>query len=55
MEDIKIFVEWGTSTGDWLIDCYRGEEYLDDARAVVETKAHALKEVTRLKKQYFNQ
>ena len=55
MEDIKIFVEWGTSTGDWLIDCYRGEEYLEDDRAVVDTKAPALKEVTRLKKQYFKQ
>ena len=55
MEDIKIFVEWGTSTGDWLIDCYCGEEYLEDDRAVVDTKAQALKEVTRLKKQYFKQ
>tara|TARA_R110001606_G_scaffold337907_1_gene485996 strand:- start:88 stop:420 length:333 start_codon:yes stop_codon:yes gene_type:complete len=55
MEDIKIFVEWGTSTGDWFVDCYYGEEYLEDDRVVVDTKAEAMKEVTRLKKQYFKQ
>ena len=55
MEDIKIFVEWDTSTGDWLVDCYYGEEYLEDDRVVVDTKAEAMKEVTRLKKQYFKQ
>ena len=56
--DISLFrlVDWGDGTRDWLIVCYRGEEYLKPLhRETFDTKAEALKAITRLKKQYFKQ
>ena len=60
MNEIDIFLDWGegcgwNGRGDWLIDCYRGEEYLEDDRETFDTKAEALKAITRIKKQYFKQ
>ena len=55
MDDIEIFLYWGGGMGDWLIDCYRGEEHLEDDRMTFDTKAEALKEITRLQKKYFKQ
>ena len=55
MNGIDIFLDWGDGTRDWLIVCYRGEEYLEDDRETFDTKAEALKEITRLQKKYFKQ